>query len=85
MVRCPTCRSEETCVRDVRPTPDRTQLRRRRECLRCGERFTTHETPDGQADDVEALKKIRQWLKALAGKVHEIETRQRGQRGPEEG
>ena len=80
-MKCPKCRSEETCVRDVRPTPDRTQLRRRRECLQCGERFTTHETPDGQGDDVEQLQKIRRWLMALAGKVQDIEKRQLGQSG----
>lgn len=84
-MRCPKCRSQDTCVRDVRPTPDRTQLRRRRECLQCGERFTTHETPDAQGNDVEQLGKIRKWLTALAGKVHEIEKRQMGQSGPEEG
>ena len=39
---CPFCRSPDTKVTDSRTAHD--QVRRRRECLHCGERFTTYET-----------------------------------------
>ena len=42
-VRCPFCRYEESRVLDSRPVDDGTVVRRRRECLACGERFTTYE------------------------------------------
>ena len=43
-MRCPVCRHTESCVIDSRPTPDGTSIRRRRECVSCGRRFTTYET-----------------------------------------
>lgn len=42
-VRCPYCFSEETRVIDKRETSDSRIIRRRRECLKCGKRFTTYE------------------------------------------
>jgi len=42
-MRCPLCNSEETQVKDSRPTEDNTAIRRRRACLACGARFTTFE------------------------------------------
>lgn len=42
---CPYCSAEETKVIDSRLGDERTQVRRRRECVSCGERFTTLETP----------------------------------------
>ena len=42
-MRCPTCRHDEDRVVDSRPTPAGDAVRRRRECLRCGLRFTTFE------------------------------------------
>jgi transcriptional repressor NrdR len=39
-MNCPFCRAASKVV-DSRPIPD--GIRRRRECLRCGRRFTTHE------------------------------------------
>ncbi len=41
---CPFCNKEETKVTDSRLVTDGSQIRRRRECLSCGERFTTLET-----------------------------------------
>ncbi|MBU1136660.1 MAG: transcriptional regulator NrdR [Nanoarchaeota archaeon] len=38
---CPYCSNEETKVTDKRDSKDET--RRRRECLKCGKRFTTYE------------------------------------------
>ena len=40
---CPFCTFEETKVIDSRLSGEGQQVRRRRECLRCGERFTTFE------------------------------------------
>ena len=43
-MHCPFCGHEETKVTDSRLAGDGAQIRRRRECLSCGERFTTFET-----------------------------------------
>ncbi len=40
-MKCPYCGFESSKVVDSRPTEDR--KRRRRECLKCGKRFTTYE------------------------------------------
>lgn len=42
-MRCPLCGYLESKVVDSRPTEDGTSIRRRRECLECGHRFTTYE------------------------------------------
>ncbi len=42
-MRCPFCGSDETQVKDSRPTEDSTAIRRRRHCIGCGSRFTTFE------------------------------------------
>lgn len=43
---CPFCAHVETKVNDSRLAAEGRQIRRRRECLACGERFTTFETPE---------------------------------------
>ena len=43
---CPFCGAQETKVTDSRLVADGDQVRRRRECLSCGERFTTYETAE---------------------------------------
>ena len=43
---CPFCSDSETKVNDSRLVSDGSQVRRRRECQRCGERFTTFETAE---------------------------------------
>jgi transcriptional repressor NrdR len=43
-VRCPSCGAEESRVTDSRELDD--SIRRRRECLSCGQRFTTYERVD---------------------------------------
>jgi transcriptional repressor NrdR len=45
-VHCPFCGHEETKVNDSRLAAEGRQIRRRRECLACGERFTTFETAE---------------------------------------
>lgn len=42
-MKCPFCNNYDTKVNDSRPTDDFSKIRRRRECLRCGKRFTTYE------------------------------------------
>lgn len=42
-MRCPFCGSEETQVKDSRPTEDNAAIRRRRFCVSCNSRFTTFE------------------------------------------
>ncbi|MEN9325496.1 MAG: hypothetical protein RL414_1250 [Actinomycetota bacterium] len=41
---CPFCRHDDSRVVDSRATNDGTLIRRRRECLECGRRFSTAET-----------------------------------------
>ncbi|WP_133127014.1 transcriptional regulator NrdR [Legionella nagasakiensis] len=43
---CPFCHAEETKVVDSRLVADGAQVRRRRQCLVCHERFTTFETAE---------------------------------------
>ncbi len=45
-MHCPFCGHEETKVTDSRLAGGGAQIRRRRECLSCGERFTTFETAE---------------------------------------
>lgn len=42
-MRCPYCSFTESKVIDSRPTDEYTSIRRRRECMKCGKRFTTYE------------------------------------------
>ena len=42
-MRCPSCGHTESKVVDSRPSEDGSTIRRRRECLECGRRFTTYE------------------------------------------
>lgn len=42
-MKCPYCGYEESKVIDSRPADEGERIRRRRECLKCGKRFTTHE------------------------------------------
>lgn len=45
-MHCPFCNHEETKVIDSRLAGEGRQIRRRRECQKCGERFTTFETAE---------------------------------------
>ena len=42
-MRCQYCNCIESKVIDSRPTDDGNSIRRRRECMNCGRRFTTYE------------------------------------------
>ena len=45
-MHCPYCEAVETKVIDSRLVSDGRQVRRRRECLDCAERFTSYETAE---------------------------------------
>jgi transcriptional repressor NrdR len=45
-MKCPFCQHSEQKVTDSRDSPDMKAIKRRRECLSCGKRFTTFETLD---------------------------------------
>ena len=45
-MHCPFCNHEDTKVIDSRLASEGTQVRRRRECEKCGERFTTFESAE---------------------------------------
>ena len=45
-MHCPFCNADDTKVIDSRLVADGSQVRRRRECLTCNERYTTYETAE---------------------------------------
>jgi transcriptional regulator NrdR len=45
-MQCPFCNAPDTKVIDSRLATDGAQVRRRRECIQCMERFTTYETAE---------------------------------------
>lgn len=54
-MKCPYCSHGETVVLESRVSDDKTSIRRRRSCERCGKRFTTYERVEGI--DLSVLKK----------------------------
>lgn len=42
-MKCPNCGFADSRVLDSRPTEEGNSIRRRRECVECGKRFTTYE------------------------------------------
>ncbi len=42
-MKCPSCNNPDLKVIDSRPIEEGNSIRRRRECLQCGKRFTTYE------------------------------------------
>ncbi|KXO16836.1 transcriptional regulator NrdR [Peptoniphilus sp. GNH] len=73
-MRCPFCNFEESKVIDSRPTDEGSTIRRRRECIKCKERFTTYERveerpiivikKDGTRESFDQNKIIRGMLKS---------------------
>jgi transcriptional repressor NrdR len=51
-MRCPKCGCEESKVVDSRPSESNDAIRRRRECIECGFRFTTYERREETPLDV---------------------------------
>ena len=54
-MKCPKCQRDNDKVLDSRSAREGAAIRRRRECLECGHRFTTYEELDG--DDVIVVKR----------------------------
>ena len=75
-MRCPSCEHEDSKVIDSRSAEDGMAIRRRRECLECGHRFTTYERlgerpvivikSDGSAEAFDQEKLMRGLLIACA-------------------
>lgn len=85
-MRCPYCSYSESKVIDSRPAEEGTTIRRRRECLSCGKRFTTYEIierlpllvvkRDGSRQSFDRMKLIGGMVKACEKRpvaVDEIE------------
>lgn len=45
-MKCPSCGHRDSRVLDSRPVEDESSIKRRRECVFCGKRFTTYEVVD---------------------------------------
>ncbi len=45
-MKCPSCNSRDSRVLDSRPVEEDSSIKRRRECVLCGKRFTTYEVID---------------------------------------
>jgi len=82
-MRCPFCGHDETKVVDSRTSESQDAIRRRRECLACGERFTTYERREemplmvvkkgGQPEPFDRAKLIRGLIVATAKRGVPIE------------
>jgi transcriptional repressor NrdR len=75
-VNCPYCGHAESRVVDSRETESKEAIRRRRECIECGQRFTTYEMieqipitvvkRDGSAELFDPEKLLRGLMRACA-------------------
>ena len=73
-MKCPYCGYSESKVIDSRPADENSSIRRRRECLSCGKRFTTYETveslpmvvikKDGSRQSFDRSKVLRGMIRA---------------------
>ncbi len=83
-MKCPFCGYEESKVIDSRPTDEGERIRRRRECLECGKRFTTYEMieslpivvikKDGSRETFDRQKLLTGMLRACEKRPVSIET-----------
>lgn len=77
-MHCPFCAADDTKVIDSRLVADGDQVRRRRECAACGERFTTFETAELVLPRVIKSDGVRQPFdeaKLRAGMMHALQKR----------
>lgn len=77
-MKCPYCGYEESKVIDSRPADEGERIRRRRECLSCAKRFTTHEVIETVPIIVVKRDKSREVFdrnKLTAGFLHACEKR----------
>lgn len=83
-MRCPKCGYEESKVVDSRPAENNDSIRRRRECIECGFRFTTYERReelplvvikhDGAKEPFDREKLMRGLVRATVKRDIEINT-----------
>lgn len=83
-MKCIYCGHEDSKVLDSRPVEDNQAIRRRRECLKCGRRFTTYERvenvplvvvkKDGTRDIFNRNKLLTGLLKACEKREISLET-----------
>ncbi len=83
-MKCPFCGYEEDKVIDSRPTDEGERIRRRRECLKCGKRFTTYEMieslpiivikKDGSRETFDRQKLLTGMIRACEKRPVSIET-----------
>lgn len=66
-MRCPYCKEDRDKVIDTRPGEDGYVTRRRRECLECGRRYTTHERLEEMP--LRVIKKNNQRVPFDRGKI----------------
>lgn len=64
---CARCHSAETFVTDSRGNRRQTAIRRRRECVHCGFRFTTYETVDHPQVIANRIERAKKALSVLQG------------------
>lgn len=86
-MKCPFCEYTDSKVVDSRPADDGDSIRRRRECLRCGKRFTTYETMekvplmvikrDGSRQAFDRQKVLRGMIRACYKRQVKTETLER--------
>jgi len=77
-MHCPFCEAKDTKVIDSRLVASGSQVRRRRECLECGERFTSYETAELLLPKVVKASGVREPFnsdKLRAGFVKALEKR----------
>ena len=77
-MKCPYCGFNESKVIDSRPADENNSIRRRRECLSCGRRFTTYETVESLPVMVVKKDGSRQTFdrgKVLGGMIRACEKR----------
>ncbi len=77
-MRCLFCLYPESKVIDSRPADDGQRIRRRRECIQCGKRFTTYEAIESQPVIIIKRDKSRQVFdrnKLLSGMLRACEKR----------
>lgn len=83
-MKCPYCANLESKVVDSRPADEGASIRRRRECLSCGKRFTTYETmeslplvvvkKDGSRQSFDKDKVLRGMIRACEKRPVPMET-----------
>jgi len=86
-MKCPYCNYLESKVVDSRPAEEGATIRRRRECLKCGKRFTTYEVlervplvvvkKDGRRQTFDKVKLMNGMIKACEKRPVSVEQIQR--------